>query len=69
MRGVTVRRFTLGAIASRAAWKIQLPDSVPDFLHFAAFWCSLVLEAKMPSQVTSACCASMHFGAVVSDGF
>ena len=47
----------------------QVPDSVPDHVHFAALWCSLVLEAKELSQASSARCTFMHFGAIASAGF
>ena len=31
----------------------QMPDSVADLVHFAAFWCSSVLDAKTLRHVTS----------------
>lgn len=55
--------------SNRARPEDQVPDLVPDSVHFPAFWCSLVQEVKTLSQVMSARCTFVHIGAIFSAGF
>jgi hypothetical protein len=68
-RSVANNKRPLPGLPSCASRQESVPDSVPDYVHLAAFWCSLVLEAKTLSQGASARCMFMHFGATVSAGF
>jgi hypothetical protein len=67
--GNTGRAPNVGQLTFERLIPKWVPDSVPDYVHFAAFWCILVLEAKTLSQGASARCAFVHFGAIVSAGF
>ncbi len=56
------------AASSAFHYAYALPDSVPDLLQFAAFWCNVEQDAKGESPEISVRCALLRFGAIAMVG-